>query len=889
MAHHDTNDDPGADRRALLRRLLRERVERGDATRADHPFARFVNPDLGRLLYGTGLNKSFVRGQGSWLWDAEGNRYLDFTGAYGALPFGHNPAGIWSAITEVGRREEPTFIQPSLLNAAGELAERLVAVAPAGLDRVTFANSGAEAVEAALKIARSATGRLPVLTTDNAFHGKTLGALSATGRTKYQVEFGAPVPGFTRVPFGDVEALRDALARRAGTDDQFAAFVVEPIQGEGGVHVAPPGYLAAAAELCAEHGVLLVFDEVQTGLGRTGKLFACQHEGVTPDIMTLAKALGGGVVPAAAVLSRSALVTEGFSLRHSSTFAGNTLSARVGLRTLELLTMDDGALLRHVASVGEFLADGLHELAKRYPTVVTEVRGRGFLLGVELTNDLNALGVQGLIGSLADQENLAMIVCSYLLNVERVRLAPTLFGTRVLRIEPPLTATEEECRVLLDALDRVLGLVAANDVAALLSPLVERDPATAPTGRRESPALARPADDRPAPALPPQEGDRRFGFVVHPLDLASFTDFDPGLAAFRDEELETLIKRFDAASSVLNPAPFLVGSGRVVSLTGAGAHGELVGLPYTARHLMALPRERAVRVVREAVEFARDRGAELVGLGAYSSIVTDNARRLAGVGVPVTTGNAFTASASTNGVRRAAELRGLDLAACRVAVLGAGGAIGHAVARLLAPHVGQLVLIGNPAHPEVSLRRLRDRAREVAAAVTGDSAAADLDDVVAELMDAGRLRITTEAAAAIPDAEVIITATSTPLPIIESGLPRHGAIICDVAQPPNVPSTILAERPDLLLFDGGIIAMPHGRGLGVRYGLPDGLTYACMAETMLLSLAGAFELVSVTEHLSDSAMSTLARLAEEHGFTLAALQRWRSTHGDVIPAEGQVR
>lgn len=243
----NSNADSGARRRHLAE-LLQKRGRAAKAVRRwrDEPFTRHVNPQLARMLHGVGLDTAYVRGEGSWLWDAEGNRYLDFTGAYGALPFGHTPERIWSAMAAFRESAEPVFAQPSLLRAAGELAGRLTELAPRGLDRVVFANSGAESVEVAIKIARSATGRLRVLSTDHSFHGKTLGALSATGRPSYQEEFGAPIEGFTQIPFGDADALEQALE-----GGEFAAFIVEPIQGEGGVNVAPPPDTSRRPGTCA--------------------------------------------------------------------------------------------------------------------------------------------------------------------------------------------------------------------------------------------------------------------------------------------------------------------------------------------------------------------------------------------------------------------------------------------------------------------------------------------------------------------------------------------------------------------------------------------------------------------------------------------------------------
>jgi acetylornithine/succinyldiaminopimelate/putrescine aminotransferase len=399
-----------------------------------HPYVRHVNPHLADLLAKLRLDKLFVRGEGSALFDHEGRRYLDCIAAYGALPFGYNPPAIWRALDELRLRGEPSFVQPSLLDAAGRLAARLVELAPEGLCRVTFANSGAEAVEAAIKLCRAATGRIGILSTDGSFHGKTYGALSATGNPDYQRDFGAPAAGFDRIPYGDADALRRALATRPG---YYAGLLIEPIQGEGGIVEPPPGYLTAVGAICREAGVLLALDEIQTGLGRTGDLFACEAEGVVPDVLMLAKALGGGLVPIGAVLCTEAAYSTAFAMKHSSTFAGNALACRAGLATLELITRDDGRLLTQVARNGRFLRRRLEELAARYPHLIAEVRGRGYMLGLRFGVDRD-LWPDSLLGTAAEQGFFTPIFASYLLNVEGVRLAPTLNGNSVIRIEPPL-------------------------------------------------------------------------------------------------------------------------------------------------------------------------------------------------------------------------------------------------------------------------------------------------------------------------------------------------------------------------------------------------------------------------------------------------------------------
>jgi acetylornithine/succinyldiaminopimelate/putrescine aminotransferase len=467
-----------------------------------HPFRRFDNPELGRLLAQLGADRAYVRGEGCRLWDREGRRVLDFLAQYGALPFGFNPPRIWAALEAVRSAAEPSLVQPSYLEAAGELAERLIALAPPGMAYVTFANSGAEAVEAAIKLARSTTGRMGVLAARNGFHGKTLGALSATDKRKYQQPFGAPVPGFHYVPYGDAEALAEALADRA-----YAAFLVEPIQGEGGIVDPPVGYLREAGELCRKAGTLLVVDEVQTGLGRTGSLFACEVEGVTPDVLTLAKALGGGLLPIGACIATAAAYNEDFALNHTSTFAGNALACRAGLATLDLLTEDDRALVRAVARHGARLKRELGELQRRYPDLIRQVSGRGYLLGVKFGLD-RASGGGGILGWLGESEALTALVVGHLLHFEGIRVGFTLNRGGVLRIEPPLIAGWEECREFLDGFERLLARLETLDAAVLTAHLTGIDPA----------AVVPAPPPQPRPRLRPPPGAGRFAFLVHPLE-----------------------------------------------------------------------------------------------------------------------------------------------------------------------------------------------------------------------------------------------------------------------------------------------------------------------------------------------------------------------------------
>lgn len=404
-------------------------------------YTQHVNPYLAKLMNFAGFGVE-IRAQGCLLIDHEGREYLDFLGGYGVFSFGHSHPVIVDAV----RRQldemalsGKVFFNPRL----AELAERLTRIAPRGLEYVFFSNSGAEAVEAALKFAKGATGRSKIISTEGSYHGKTLGALSTTGREKYRKPFEPLMPGAEFVPFGCFDSMTRAV------DGQTAAVIIEPIQGEGGIHVAPEGYLTLIRELCDRHGALMIADEVQTGLGRTGKLFGCDLEGVKPDLMTLAKALGGGIMPIGATLGTAAVWEKIYSenpLAHTSTFGGNPLACAAAIAALEVLEAD--CLADRAEQIGEMLKSRLQLVQAMHPDLVTEVRGRGLMLGVEFAMDE--------VGELAiAQMTKRGLVAAYTLN-----------NPRVIRFEPPLILEEEQLEQAIQIFDEALTEV--EDILAAL-------------------------------------------------------------------------------------------------------------------------------------------------------------------------------------------------------------------------------------------------------------------------------------------------------------------------------------------------------------------------------------------------------------------------------------
>jgi acetylornithine/succinyldiaminopimelate/putrescine aminotransferase/predicted amino acid dehydrogenase len=432
------------------------------AEHAAERHARNINPVLIGVGGPTGLTRTFVRGEGAELFDESGRAYLDFVAGFGSLNLGHNHPAVVAAVASALSQRAPGFSPAAVNPLAAALAEELVAITPRGLEIVFFTNSGAESIEAALKLARAATGRSGLLSCLGSFHGKTFGALSVTGNRTYQRPFAPLVPDCQAIPYGDLQALELALVTR-----QHAAFVVEPIQGEGGMVTPPRGYLAEAHRLCRQAGTLFVADEVQTGLGRTGPLFAVEREGIEPDILTLAKSLGGGLMPLGAMIARRDHWLKAYGsyqtfALHSSTFSGGSLACAAGLATLRVL--GDGPALVHAAHRASQLREGLEAVARTCP-IIRSVRGHGLMLGLEfhelsptlLTNFKGFSPSEGNWWLMPGHEDLlrsipALYVQSNLLHEHAIYTQVARSNPRVLRVQPPLIVSAAQVERFLEVL-----------------------------------------------------------------------------------------------------------------------------------------------------------------------------------------------------------------------------------------------------------------------------------------------------------------------------------------------------------------------------------------------------------------------------------------------------
>ncbi|HKB92751.1 MAG TPA: aspartate aminotransferase family protein [Gaiellaceae bacterium] len=407
-------------------------------------WAKTINPQFVRVLRTIGFDRPWARAEGAYLYDTDGTRYLDMLGGFGMYNVGRNNRAVRAALVDALDLDTPGMLAMGVTALPGLLAEELLARTPARLERCLFTSSGTEAVEAALKLGRAATKRARVISSDHAFHGLTLGSLSANGNPEFTDRFGPLLPGFERVPFGDLDALERELKR-----EDVAVFIVEPVQGKG-VNLPPAGYLEGAQELCRRYGTLFCVDEVQTGFGRTGKMFAYEHWGLEPDLVPVAKSLSGGYVPVGALLMSRAVHEAVYdsmehAVSHGSTFAPNELAMVAGLATLK--EIDDERLVERSARLGDKLMELTSPFVEELD-VVTDVRGLGLMWAIEFEGH----GVTYRLLERAQAGLFAQLVVVPLFSGHKILTQVAGHKLAVVKALPPLVLSDDDVAEFVDAL-----------------------------------------------------------------------------------------------------------------------------------------------------------------------------------------------------------------------------------------------------------------------------------------------------------------------------------------------------------------------------------------------------------------------------------------------------
>ncbi|HSC79091.1 MAG TPA: aminotransferase class III-fold pyridoxal phosphate-dependent enzyme [Chitinolyticbacter sp.] len=952
-------------------------------------YSQYVKPKLAQVLRAIGLDVCYERAQGNYLYYRDGagqeREVLDFLGGYGALMLGHNPPAIVEAAQRLLAAQVPVHAQFSLRGRSGTLAARLsqIAVRETGSDEgyiTTFANSGAEAVEAAIKHAelarmlklevlleeitshietvREAIRRgevaIPVdlyertdvrdqvfdvrnfddlivtlinhnsqqlakrpvfVCLEKSFHGKLAASVQLTYNKNFRRAFQFLGLKVRFVPMGDTEALariaeeeaasvfdlaivdgQVALVRR--TLPLFTAFLAEPIQGEGGIHAITPEYAREIRRFCNQQQCPLVLDEIQSGMGRTGRFFAASQVGLRGDYYTLSKSLGGGIAKIAALLIRRELYEPDFGLIHSSTFAEDDFSAGIAEAVLDVLEAGDGALYAQAESRGARLLHGLSDLQQAYPDVIRAVRGRGLFIGIEFCPRTDS--PSQILRSTDYADSLGYFIAGYMLRVEGIRLAPTGSAPNVLRLEPSVHIGDGEIDRLFAALDRVCRILRHEDTLHFVHLLCSPD---RPVPRSEIRDFRQPRIElaKPAPVAGPV---RKVAFINHLIGPEWLRQVDPALADLSDGELRRFVLNMAVNKKSAPYAPV-----RIRSPLGPAVEFMLYPLCVVSEQMGDWLGRGALDEIRDDVadriRAAREDGCELAGLGMYTSIVTNNCTALDIPEIGLTSGNALTVAMAVQAVDRAIAEQGKNWGECTLAVVGAAGNIASTYAMMLAERTTCLQLIGSG--NEGSAQRLNKTAQAIYESVWDNLVAGQTQGLAGRLAEEplvldwlrngaperqrgrqlqeaviqryGRDPFLPVASSlrGVAEAEVVLCAANAPLPFLDAALFRQGAVVCDVAVPHNVHAHTLAARPDLTYLQGGVVATPHGESLdpGARAFLGAGQLYACMAETAVLGLSGH------RGHYSHGAITPqqvkhIAALAQMHGFGLAEFKRGRS-------------
>ena len=877
-----------------------------------------LNPERSFMLKHIHFDKVLTKAQGVHVFDEDGNQYTDYTSQYGTVSFGHNPEFIWQALEQKKNNCSPALSQPFYNQESLDLAQLLISQTPGNMHYVTYVNSGAEAVEAAIKLARSKSNKNRIISTATGFHGKTFAALSATGNPKFKYNIHHDDEHFVHVDINDTEQLTAAFA-----EGDVAAFIIEPIQGEGGLHTASEHFMQHARALCDAHEALLIVDEIQTGLGRTGYLFASErYNNVQMDILLVAKALGAGMVPIGAMLCNKKSWTDSFGLAHSSTFANNGFTCAVGKAVMEHLIRDDRAFVQRVNEKGQYLKHQLNKLVASYPNAFKQARGDGFMWGLEFVAQKNS---GYFIAHQSGSGFLVPIVCGYILHKFNLLTLPTFSANNVLRVSPPLIMEKDDLDKLIHALSVVGELLTQGNFAELFSYLA---------GEQENYTNAAIPQAYQTAPIKPSNGKKlgSFAFLIHPTDENALeNNYPPALSLFAEDKTLAFNKWVGSVAKKFFDPAIQYHVERVYDHDGNWVEGWLIGCTLTPAQMMRLSKDAKQRLFDGYLKCAHDMGVDRVGLGAFTSVISragltviDNE-----FDIDITTGNSLTAITSVEGLVQADKQHNGQLSH-HAGVIGAAGSVGRLSALHMATYYPRVTLFGNPKNPNFrdSLVSVAGEMYALAYAqlqagqqqgiagsllhILNDSTltdhfkhtleqyinAQDFDAITAlidQRCDALQYPIITLSNDAVQDlrpVQAVLSATSEAQSFIEPEWLAQGAVVCDSARPSDMKSEVFEKRPDVFVFEGAILTMPDPELRFGPYnilGFPTGLNLACLSETMSLAMAQRTGHFSIGKSPSYEEALSIYHDAQAQGFGICLYQPDAPlTHAPLAQAKAEV-
>ena len=824
-------------------------------------------------------------------------------------------------------RADLTKIRPAL--TMGEFRVNEESFARLG-DVFRFSNSSnfEKVIEAILSHNSRIIWKTPdFLAVTRSFHGKTSGAVKLTYNPKYRGIFNRIGINANFVSAFDADELRAAVSGKmiklysleVRKSEVFcverqvsnvAGLFIEPIQGEGGIHVAPPEFLRACRELADEHNFPLIIDEIQTGMGRTGTWLYSEQSGCLGDYYMLSKSLGGGLAKTSALLVRTKHYIPDFGFVHTSTFAEDDPGCNIAVRSLELIEANDGQLMRNCVRQGNAIVSGLKKIQARYPGVIKEIRGVGLLIGVELEEQVNRGSL--LIYNLSRQELLAPVVASHLLHEYGIRVAPALSAGQVIRLEPSAYISDDAIAACLHGFERVCEVIYKQNMYELTKFLIglthrgEATPHEIQSFRRE-----------PLPKVS-EEGVRKIAFIGHLIAAGDVKLADPTMGAYTDQQCDTLLRRIFAVYGMIQydliEVRSVMGERVLLGFLGLCFHSDIIIERMRSKDLGILQEK-----IMECVDYAIENKFTNIGFGGLSSIVMNNCKKVNRTTIGLTSGNAFTTAMGLEAMFQAAREQNVDLSKATFAGIGANGNICSIYCKIMADHVAGLILVGREGR-EGPLKVLEDEIyfealekifitlaadqvplAELPQQLTGisriliETAAAKkffatvdestefdekkargiVREIKAELGDRAPVKFTTDLRE-IKNAQLILGARSSLAPMITADVLGEGPIIiCDVALPQDTHESVL-ERDDVTVMLGGLVRLPLNPNFVVDgIPVPDGHAYACMSETLLLGLHGMSENYSIGS-ISKTQVKKITEVARIHGFKLGMLKREKS-------------
>ncbi len=834
------------------------------------------------------MGLSFIRADGDFLYDKNGNRFYDASAQYGANIFGHNDEASKEALAGYLSRSRPNLVQPFTLDARDDLARRLVSLTR-NMEFCLFANSGAEAVEASLKLARLTTGRRRVISLKNGFHGKTQLALSVSGSDRFSNPLITCRDDCETVVPGDIERLRTIV--EVG---DIAAFVFEPVIGEGGMKVVDFSFLSEAIALCRKANVVVIADEVQCGMFRCGDLLVSDILDLEIDVALLGKGLGAGLMPISAVLYRSRVRSNQFDRKHSSTFAGGGIACAVALDAVDRLA-GDSLIRRNVAT----LSRQIDEHGKRLAGDVT-VTGMGLMRGIYF-NKLDTEGCCGLT-FLKHSQLLAYLISSYFLNRHQMVALPLLSQDCAIRFEPALTTTAEMVDAFFAAVADVSELLRNGRFDIIFAAILGKPESELPDRSIVIPPY-NSKDPRCLPIIPASTDDASldFAFLSHLTCAEDIVQLLP--RAVRDNLSENdigMIVGMVTAIGMINPTPAPLLAFEIAGSREKRRGVILSSLIYPDR-MMRLSKRDKEDLIESYFALAKSYGVKTVGLGAFTSIITKGGAT-ATERFPefsLTTGNTLTAAATCSLLESATEGH-----AERTAIIGARGSIGRLVMLKAAQISDELVLVGRRSASVASYRELLVllcREMMKVDAPIPQSVAAKIQSVLpTNAPDEGVERVLTQIAsnelgkavitvtgdheAALRTASAVVSCTSRGKPFLSKQLLRNDAIVLDAARPFDFANNT-ACGPQIM--EAGLVRQPYPRRYGDNNLLVEqtGMALGCLSETVILSMEGVRENFMIGAEASLEALSLVERMTKRHGFALPGTDAEGSA---VIHPEGGV-